>query len=232
MKNRLFVIIFIMTLLLAGCATQGGSGAAENSGAASAGKAAKAVLKGRPEVFAPSSDIIGYLEDDKFEEEMAAAKEAEKTKKSTNLLDYLVKVEITEENFSEYFEFAEKDKLNEIGEYEASAIGLVNKKYKEGMLIYDFGEITIGYSVTGGTAATNKLADMFSFNHIYPTAERLSGEDVTLTWLMPGTVTFLKDGYVRSIRTEESMPKGWSSETIELMNGVTFKRFIADEYPY
>ncbi len=119
-----------------------------------------------------------------------------------------------------------------LGGYDGSAIGLVNKKYGEGLLIYDFGDVSIGYSVTGESAGTNKLGDMFAFNIIYPTSEPLTTDDITLTWLMPGTVTFLKDDYVRSIEAEASTPRGWSRETVELVNGVTFTRFIADEYPY
>lgn len=97
-------------------------------------------LSEEEQLFGKYEDIIRALESGDYD---GAVSTIEQLKTEANIRqygdinDYLVTVELTPENFDEYFEFVTTPTFNDFGEQnDYLKLGLRSKKYDEGLILY------------------------------------------------------------------------------------------------
>ena len=165
--------------------------------------------------------------------------------------DDLVTVEITPENFDEYFDVYTVPVNNAFGEFEYSCWYLRSRKYDEGLILYGLDDadycdtISVEFVIRSTVdSGYEQLAE--------PIIDELgsmldSGGVLELSWdpsvafslesisRMTGSkLTFVRSEYVESIELEErDKPDMSSTETITLKNGETFTYYYPrGGYPY
>ena len=230
MKRLMHVFLAITLLLgLSGC---GGIKQEEYDAILSE----KAELENQLEAYEPYQSIVEALQSEEYDsaiDEISAMKTEKIIREAGNIEDYLVKVEINEDNFEDYFEFADYLSLNAFGEPSIIFHGLVSKVYDEGLIIYDFGGISVEYSYSDG-----RNTNVYGLERmlIFPSGEE---PEYASSWkwtgrIVPGTVTFLKSEYVDSIeiREPETPDQGFAWCQFTLKNGETFGRSIRVNYTY
>jgi len=165
--------------------------------------------------------------------------------------DYLVTVEITPENFDEYFEIYTVPTYNAFGEFELSAYYFRSLKYDEGLILYGLGDAEYGntgsieYVVkatvdSGEEQLTGPVIDEL-FNLLNCGGFAYLSEDPSVVFslesisrMTDSKLTFVRSEFVESVVLEESdKPDMLSTETITLKNGETFTYYYpCGGYPY
>ena len=179
-------------------------------------------------------DIVSDLESGNFDEAIDKIDQIQKDKMAAeagDVNDYLVSVDLTADNFDEYFEFASEPQYNEFGEKLEGVYswGLNSLKYDEGLIIYDMDDIVIEYNAYGDGKETTRLSQLLYFGRGY-------SEEMTMTVnrMTEGKVVFIKDEYIKSYDVDEESfnYNGWGDATIILKNGEEIYRSMHKNHPY
>lgn len=199
-------------------------------------------------------DIIADLEEENYDGAIATITEMKKealAKTHTDMEKYLVTVELTPENFDEYFEVVVSPVVDAFGETDHWVLGVRSKKYDDGLILYGLDdsdycdsielEFTLTYYDDNGTdkdqykcSLDDALAlDAWSFWDVdssitFDSLDRMVGSKLT----------FIKRDFVESYdilpaeHPEDPEDSFYTTATITLKNGEVFDRMIARDYPY
>ena len=202
-------------------------------------------------------DVIADLEEEDYDGAIATITEMKKeaqAKAHADMEEYLVTVELTKENFDEYFEWVTIPRINAFGEQEGARWGLRSKKYDDGLILYGLDDqnycdsITLKYTVTmhypsGSDWSDQENTDLSTLLCIQRGCSGDAGEEVSvdvnsLDRIAGSRLTFIKKEFIESYDIElaehpdDPVDSFFASATITLKNGETFYSAIARDYPY
>jgi hypothetical protein len=194
--------------------------------------------------------IIEALENNDYDgavSSITSLKEEYLAETAGDINDYLVTVELTPENFNDYFEFVTIPGQNAFGERSDTLwVGVRSKKYDEGLILYDIegaehcDDITIEFitDLTESQEANTsqmRLAELLSFLSGFggygTEKDSLSYE---LSRIAGSKLTYIKKEYIDSYEIPPvSSPDLHSTEsTVVLKNGESFNLWVNPDYPY
>ena len=225
--KKILTVLLMMSLLvcMTGCASQSDLDAAIVE---------RDALQAKVDQY---SDIIDALDAEEYEAAMNIISQkqiAKEMEEKGDIEDYLVTVDLTLDNFGDYFEWKSYYGINEFGEEEECDLWfpLVSKVYDEGLVLYK-ADVKLGITMSmtyDGNYGTNSYSteDTLEWEeHIMPTrGSSTSSEDryildkcnVTTT-RVEGTVIFVKEDYVVNYDLGE-VRNGWFQDAkITLVNG-------------
>lgn len=195
--------------------------------------------------FAESTDIaekypelIRYLEGEDFTNAEAYIHELRLAKEKNKLGEidkYLVKVEINNDNFLDYFEPIVVPYKNAFDELVFMTVGVRSKKYDDGMILYNGDGIAFEIAVKG---YDNPIVEELTMEGLMVwcsigKAQNLTGNDCTFIRVTPGTITYVSKDYVDSIETKEiQSQRGWKDDIVCLKNGESLMHRYYMEYSY
>lgn len=204
------------------------------------------------------ADVIDAMEAGDYDAALEAVKERRKNASPAlngDIEDYLVRVEITPENFADYFEFYHRPVLNAFGEDTGDIFfGLRSKAYDRGLILYHPDDptwcdpVSVEYTWSGSynrndpNALTTDTSDSALTSLLV--GHMLSGDasshfaqtfQIVFTGrLTSGTLTFVRADYVLSYDIpEKSDPDAsvvWAS--VVLMNGEQIGHTIVPDEPF
>lgn len=250
-RTYLGIIVIIISILACAC----GQAASPVQAETKAEQTASAANTEAMEVEAGSdhqiqekySGLIDLLEKEDYDSaiaEIEKMKKASKAQKYGDVEDSLVTVELTKENFDEYFEFTTMLGKNAFGEYDDTIwAGLKSKKYDEGLILYNpynkqmNDVITIEYTYGDDewkNTGEGKLSDFLSFS------DGFGGQDPETFSIVPtgriagSKITFIKKEFVESYEVEPftSQDQHSSLATITLKNGESYTTSVNPDYLY
>lgn len=164
--------------------------------------------------------------------------------------DYLVTVELTPENFDEFFELYTMQFHNAFGEYYSSGCLLRSLKYDEGLILYGLYdeefcdaisfECVIGARTDSGTERQME-SSIYRLSFFLDTPEGVPGldEDPSVVYFigpisrMTGSkITYVRSEFVESVSIEDNGDQ-YTTEIVTLKNGETFSyQYPTGGYPY
>ena len=192
-------------------------------------------------------DIISSLEAENYDDAIKIINEKKNEaikEKYGDIEDYLVTVELTPENFDDYFEFVAIERYNAFGEKTGSCpLGLKSKKYDEDMILYGLNDknycddisVEFTYYVGGGSNTVSySLRELLTFTRGIGAS---SADSITFkpTGRITGSkLTYLKKDYVDSYEMEEiTNPQYFVTNAIvRYKNGQGFGFTVCPDYPY
>lgn len=189
-------------------------------------------------VLEDHAELIAYLKEDDYEAAenyVHSLRVQEEKEAAGDIEDYLVKVDITEDNFFDYFDFVVYPYLNDFDELEFMAMGIVSKKRDDGLVFYDDGNVSFDVQVSGlSNNLVLTVGEGLNIWNMVGFDPNMSEQSITLQRVAPGTVTFIEEEYVQSEEYEvpNQNPSGWETNIIELKNGEILKRYTRTEHPY
>ncbi len=110
------------------------------------------------ESLAPYESVVTNMQNENYDAVIAEAneKKTEKMKEEAgDIEDYLVTVELTSENFEEYFEIVSAQHHNAFGENIKLCTWFIRSLSYDDLIIYDTGNIAFEYG--GGVTGTSDL---------------------------------------------------------------------------
>ena len=233
-----------LTVMVAGCGGRNTSGeSGENPASASSNQevgvsdssddSMVTVPKEKADILEKYPELIAYLESENYQSAEAYIHELSLQKKkeaADDIEEYLVPVDLTSENFEDYFEFVTPPKFNAFGEPDGHYVGLKSKKYDEGLVVYSFDDITVEFSAESSTSDFT-IDALLSFG--------IGGldnvKDVSYAGrITDGKVTFIKKEYVENYSIPESEKPDMKivEAEVQLKNGEEIFRYIHPDYPY
>lgn len=190
------------------------------------------------------ADLINAMKSEDYQTAMNIISEKQTAKavaEKGDIDDYLVTVELTLDNFDDYFQWQTFYNLNDFGEEQEHSIScvLTSKVYDEGLILYA-ADAKLGYNFTFthesfGSAYSETLEETRDWNDFFlPTTGCGSSPDVKFipeqcfveVTRVIGTVTFIKSDYVTSYELSETRNGSISDATITLINGETLLHSI------
>ena len=254
MNRTYLVIVLICVTILASACGQSVAPAQNETNTAQTSSSSVAQTEDKDEEAATdnqqSEKYKGVMDSLEKEDYDSAIAEIEKIKKESkaqkygDIDNYLVTVELTKDNFDEYFEFVTMQGKNAFNEYDGNVwVGLKSKKYDEGLVLYNLNDnhyndvITIEYTHSANDwteTEQEKLTNILSFSTGYGCdyPESLS---ISPTGRIAGSkLTFIKKDFVESYEIEpiSSPDQNSSQATITLKNGETYYASVNPDYPY
>ena len=200
------------------------------------------------QLFVKYEGIIRALENNDYDRALSSISQLKKEYMAANcgnINDYLVTVEITPENFDEYFEFVSFHGKNAFGEQDDKRvyIGLRSKKYDDGLLLYGLDDrqysddITIEFfcDFLGSDPKYDKLCSLVMFGYSVSSSNLIPASISLKSGRISGSrITFIKKEYVESYEIEpvSSPEKTVSGATITLINGEIIHRVVNPDFPY
>lgn len=198
------------------------------------------------------SDIIGAMDSEDYQAAMAILSEkqiAKEIEQKGNIDDYLVTVELTMDNFDDYFQWKTFYGINDFGEVKKDVAWFVltSKAYDQGLVLYHLdGALGYTYTATGTTpgwgthsnTSDENTADLHDYS--MPSVGSGMGSDSVMdiekcsaeTTRVTGTATFVKAEYVTSYELGEVQNGAYQQATIKLVNGETLHRGVSFECKY
>ena len=193
----------------------------------------------------PYGDLLDAMDGEDYETAMGIVSEKQVAKQLAEKGDidaYLVTVELTPENFGEYFEWKALYNVNTFGEEEPWCVQyeLVSKAYEQGLILYRADaklSYTNAYACTAedGYTFEDSFDGNYEWNSSYLPQNGMSGSQgmeyqlekctVTVT-RVEGTVTFVKADYVTGYEVGEVTNGHIQQGTVTLVNGETLPRSI------
>lgn len=198
-------------------------------------------------------EIIADLEEEDYDGAIDAITEMKiesQAKAFGDIKDYLVTVELTKENFDEYFEWVTIPEVDIFGDQEALWCGFRSKKYDDGLILYGLGDANYSDSIYVKFSLTHHLLDdsiysdqykdslmnLLIFN--YGMTPEISASLDSIDSIAGSKLTFVKKEFVESYDIEPAEHPDDPNEvlradaTITLKNGDSFGRTIARDYPF
>lgn len=133
-----------------------------------------------------------------------------------DLSDYLLEVELTEENFEDYFEWRFYHQRNDFGEETEILRGnYYSKMYDQGYYLYKMDEIPIEYSIITGSGELDTRTDTL-YDGYFGSAVTARSDDKgwELVRLRPGKIVYIKKEAVTRI---EEGPYDADHDTVKLI---------------
>lgn len=239
MKKILSLLLMICSVtLLTACASQGDLDAivAEQAALQVKYDALQADYKVLQEQEAPYSDFIAWIDGEAYSAAIDFVKKkqaAEAFAEKGPIEDYLVTVELTPENFYDYFEWKSFPDLDAFGEEtDYTRYDLVSTVYQEGLIFYqsdakyaDDGYESLFYLGEGFLSRNPEMAESIK-------AEKAAN--------ISGSVTFVKADYVMDYTIYKDDPTGFThgpddpyrDANVALVNGEQLYRLIRPGYEY
>lgn len=247
MKITIAILLTLcITLSLTGCVSQSDLDAvtAENNALQADYEALQADYEAMQSTMDAHADLIAAMDAEDYERAMGIISEkqiAKQLAEKGNIEDYLVTVELTPENFEDYFAWKAFYNLDAFGEPMEHFMSVVaaSKVYDQGLILYDT-NVKIGLTFTfsstdSGRTYTDTIHETrdWSQNNIFGSAIS-SSEGVVFdldnyameVTRVEGTITFVKEEYVTSYAISESETKSSESAEITLVNGEQLFRTI------
>ena len=185
------------------------------------------------------AELMGYLKNKDYRsaEEYIHNLAVEQMKEQAGDIEaHLTTVELTSDNFEDYFECVKQHQYNGFGEVEPNMIwyGVRSKKYDEGLVVYDVDRITVELN-TNGDATTAELEHLLRVGTGY--GGGVDYDTYTVTFggrITDGSITFIDKDYIESyIISEKESPADLNVlAEITLKNGEVLHQYIDPEYPY
>lgn len=155
----------------------------------------------------------------------------EQDKDLGELEEYLVTVEINNDNFLDYFEPVIVPYKDAFDELVFMSVGVRSKMYDEDLIIYEHDNISYEMDVDGMRVVQN-LTEGLMIWHAIGSDESMTGQNCTFKRVIPGKVTFVKGDYIDHKESHEFERLGWLKEEIWLKNGEQFWHTGNKDYPY
>ena len=190
------------------------------------------------------ADLIGAMDAEDYHAAMNIVSEkqiAKEVAEKGDIDDYLITVELTTDNFNDYFEWKTFYSLNDFGEEQEHSVScvLTSKVYDEGLIVYA-ADVKLGYNFTFthegyGSAYTETLEETREWSSLYqPTTGCGSSPGVKFipeqcfvdVTRVVGTVTFVKADYVTAYELGETRNGSINDATITLVNGQTLHHSV------
>ena len=247
MKRALAILLTLCLIVsLAGCVSQSDLDAviAEKDALQANYDALQADYAAMQATLDQHADLISAVDREEYEQAMLIIEEEQLDKlqaEKGDIEDYLITVELTPENFDEYFEWKFFYELNSFGEpmeYHTTYF-VTSKVYDQGFVLYD-ADVKIGYTATikftdpygttiDSSSSTGKL-DAGSLAGSGWSAYEGCCFDLencfVETTRVEGTVTFIKEEYVADYKLSEMDTNPYQNADITLVNGEHISRSI------
>ena len=197
------------------------------------------VLAEDAEILEKHAELIDYIKEENYQDAEAYVHnlliEQEKAN-AGDIADYLVEVEINQDNLFDYFELTSVTSINSFGEEETNTKGpiLKSKLYDEGLLIYKVDTIPIEYTPhVDWNSNTRNLSDLFRASEYCVLDDKEIELKPEIIRMGSGKITYVKKEYVLSEKIEqlETNPGNYI-QTIELKNGEIISRNINEGFAY
>lgn len=219
-KKAFFIIIVLITIqAMIACGKSNDSGSATSDGSKSQENSEFTTIASEAETQTETMPVETITETESLEID--------------DINDYLVTVDLTADNFDEYFEFVTEPQYTSFGELQGEAIsyGLRSKKYDDGLVLYTDDNIIIEYNLFDQDAQENQISQC-GFEQLLYFGQGF-GNDAKLEYLRntEGTVVFLKKEYIANYSIETNKDK-YGEAKILLRNGEEIIRGIYEGYPY
>lgn len=184
------------------------------------------------------ADLIEMLDNDDFDSaiDYVTNLKTEKMKEEVgDIADYLVTIDINDNNFSDYFECVKIQLHNSFGEPDNQMIGfgLKSKAYDDGLILYDVTGVNVELMLADSPTDYD-LASLLSCGCSYGGGYTIDELPISFSRTTGGTVTFIKSEYVDSYELEdfkETRPD-YKNAVITLKNGETLSRLTQPDYLY
>lgn len=195
-------------------------------------------------------EIIADLEEEDYDGAIDAITEMKKESQAKafgDIKDYLVTVELTKENFDEYFEWVSQEHVDAFGEKDSVWWGFRSKKYDDGLILYRLEDVKYCDSIL--IEHTSTYHNLDDSDQSVQEKDELSSLLSMISWDVPmldpvtldsvdriagSKLTFIKKEFVESYDFKPfSFPEdSLGTETITLKNGEILTRASARDYPY
>ncbi len=151
--------------------------------------------------------------------------------KISEIDDYLVTVEINNDNFLDYFELVTEKAYNAFGEEENYIrCGVKSKAYEDGLILYDCDSITVEYEISDTSGhphkIENSLMSLLSITDSYTSGGDFDAYTISFVRTTSGKATFVKKEYAASYEVESQADE--STAKITLKNGEILARYWAN----
>lgn len=184
------------------------------------------------------ADLIEMLNNDDFDSaiDYVTNLKTEKMKEEAgDIADYLVTVDINDDNFSDYFECVKFKKYNSFGEEDTQmkGYGLKSLAYDEGLIFYNADGVNVELA-TDGWKSDDSLSSLLSNGCFVGSGSSFDELTVEFSRVTDGTVTFVKSDYVDSYELEDyqNPDPHYKKAVITLKNGEVIERGTNPDYLY
>ena len=198
------------------------------------------------QLYEKYADIISSLEEENYDNaiDIINEKKTEANKeKYGDIEEYLVTVELTPDNFDEYFEFVTSVHYTAFGTEDLFLYGLKSKMYDSGLIIYDLNnaeyndDIAIGYKWSmGDVAHSDGVSDYLRNLLRIGNGMNIMYKDLfkaePLGKIAGTKLTFIEKDYVESYEIDSRSADLLGNTTITLKNGEIIKRQTNPDFPY
>ena len=200
---------------------------------------------------APYTGLLEAMDAENYEAAMGIVSEkqiAKQLAEKGDIEEYLVTVELTVDNFGEYFEWKNLYSINTFGEEEPWNLqcALLSKAYEQGLILYKadvklnytlaFTFVTEnGYTVDDSFESTQEWTDSYlpSTGCSAPQGSQYLLDECGVTMnRIEGTITFVKADYVTDYELGEVNNGYYQPGTVTLVNGETLHRSVKFGYKY
>lgn len=199
----------------------------------------------------PHRDLLDAMDAEDYDTAMdiiSEKKVAKQLAEKGDIAEYLVTVELTPDNFNEYFEWQTLYNVNTFGEEESWNVQylMVSKAYNQGLILYQ-ADAKLSYTIEFACTAEGGYTFEDSFDSNYEWTDfflpqngvgasqgavyHLEKCDVTMNRI-EGTVTFVTFDYVTGYELGEVTNGIMQQGTVTLVNGETLPRSILFGYKY
>ena len=247
MKRALAILLTLCLIVsLAGCVSQSDLDAviAEKDALQANYDALQADYAAMQATLDQHADLISVMDAEDYGAAMHIISEkqiAKEVAEKGDIDEYLVTVNLTIDNFNDYFEWKNFYAFNDFGEeleYSYRSV-LTSKVYDQGLILYDC-DVKLGYTQTVGVNYFGK-EDIHSIEdtnvwdeNTMPCCGSESAEGVkydlekchTKTTRVEGTVTFVKEEYIADYKLSEMDTNSYQNADITLVNGEHISRNI------
>lgn len=247
MKRALAILLTLCLIVsLAGCVSQSDLDAviAEKDALQANYDALQADYAAMQATLDQHADLISAVDREEYEQAMLIIEEKQLDKllaEKGDIEEFLITVELTPENFDEYFEWKTFYNLNSFGESMENEISFVlsSKAYDQDLILYDT-DAKLGFTATAKmTGSYGSTTDSFNSTgdltpgYLCGTGWSAS-EEVSFdlencfveTTRVEGTVTFVKEEYVADYKLSEMDTNSYQNADITLVNGEHISRSI------
>ena len=251
--KKVIAISLTLCILLSGCVSQDDFDAvvaerdalqANNTSLQAEKDSLQAACDAQQETLDKYSDIIGAMDTEDYATAMSIISEkqiAKEIAEKGDIEEYLVTVELTVDNFDDYFEWKSFYNLNSFGEDMEESVTCVpvSKVYDEGLILYDT-DVKIGYTfsfsfLSSGRTHSESVEETREWSRSWLPSIGCGSSQGTKFLLekcqvdvnrVLGTVTFVKSDYVTDYELGEIQDGASQTALITLVNGEQFTHSI------